>query len=116
LTPKEKIMPFVTVSTARGILDIDQNQSLLRRITDLMVEIEGQGNPDFRQSVWVKIEEQEPTHWSLGGMMPTAEMIATTFGPIAHDGRRAICGANKKSRMSLSLIRATLAVAAPSAR
>ena len=54
----------------------------------LMVEIEGQGNPEFRKSVWVKIEEGEPANWSLGGMKPTAEMIATTFGPIGHDGRR----------------------------
>ncbi len=54
-----------------------------------MVEVEGQGNPEFRGSVWVKIEEQEPSQWSLGGMMPTAEMIAGTFGPIGADGVRA---------------------------
>jgi 4-oxalocrotonate tautomerase len=81
-------MPYITVSTVRGILDIGQKQALLERITDLMVEIEGQGNPEFRKSVWVKIEEGEPANWSLGGMKPTAEMIATTFGPIGHDGRR----------------------------
>jgi 4-oxalocrotonate tautomerase len=85
---KEKTMPFVTVSTARGILDIDQKQALLQRITDLMVEIEGQGNPDFRQSVWVKIEEQEPAHWSLGGVIPNADAVAKTFGAIGGDGRR----------------------------
>ena len=81
-------MPYITVSTVRGILDIGQKQALLERITDLMVEIEGQSNPEFRKSVWVKIEEGEPANWSLGGMMPTAEVIATTFGPIGHDGRR----------------------------
>jgi Tautomerase enzyme len=44
-------MPYITVSTVRGILDIGQKQALLERITDLMVEIEGQGNPEFRKSV-----------------------------------------------------------------
>jgi hypothetical protein len=34
-------MPYITVSTVRGILDIGQKQALLERITDLMVEIEG---------------------------------------------------------------------------
>jgi 4-oxalocrotonate tautomerase len=81
-------MPYVTVSTVRGILDTGQKQALLERITDLMVEIEGQGNPEFRRNVWVKIDEQEPAHWSLGGTMPTAEVIAKTFGSIGHDGRR----------------------------
>jgi 4-oxalocrotonate tautomerase len=81
-------MPYVTVSTARGILDIGQKQALLERITDLMVEIEGQGNPEFRRTVWVKIEEQEPAHWSLGGLTLTPEGIAKTFGPIGGDGRR----------------------------
>ena len=81
-------MPYVSISTAKGIMDAEQKQTLLRKITDLMVEIEGQGNPEFRKSVWVKIEEGEPANWSLGGMKPTAEMIATTFGPIGHDGRR----------------------------
>jgi 4-oxalocrotonate tautomerase len=82
-------MPYVTISTVRGILDTAQKQALLTRVTDLMVEVEGQGNPDFRRNVWVKIEEGEPASWSLGGMIPTAEMIAGTFGAIGEGGKRA---------------------------
>lgn len=81
-------MPFIAISTVRGVLDTAQKQTLLERITDLMVEIEGQGNPDFRRNVWVKIEEQEPSHWVAGGMIPTSEMITKVFGPIGEDGRR----------------------------
>jgi 4-oxalocrotonate tautomerase len=81
-------MPYVTISTVRGILDRAQKQALLERVTDLMVEVEGQGNPDFRRNVWVKIEEQEPASWSLGGMILTPEMIVSTFGPIGEGGRR----------------------------
>ena len=81
-------MPFVTITTVRGILDASQRKALLERVTDLMVEVEGQGNPEFRRNVWVKIEEQEPSQWSLGGMQPTPEMIAGTFGAIGEDGVR----------------------------
>ena len=82
-------MPYVTITTVRGILDASQRKALLERVTDLMVEVEGQGNPEFRRNVWVKIEEQEPSQWSLGGMQPTSEMIAGTFGAIGTDGVRA---------------------------
>ena len=80
-------MPYVTISTVRGILDVAQKKTLLERVTDLMVEVEGQGNPEFRRNVWGRIEEQSP-HWSLGGMQPTSEIIASTFGPIGTDGLR----------------------------
>ncbi|QOG17647.1 MULTISPECIES: tautomerase family protein [Bradyrhizobium] len=81
-------MPYITISTVRGILDAAQKKALLERITDLMVEVEGQGSPDFRRNVWVRIEEQEPAHWSLGGMPLTSEIIAGTFGAIGADGVR----------------------------
>ena len=81
-------MPYVTISTVRGILDAGQKKTLLERVTDLLVEVEGQGNPDFRRNVWVRIEEQEPSHWSLGGMQPTPEIIAGMFGAIGADGVR----------------------------
>jgi 4-oxalocrotonate tautomerase len=81
-------MPYVTISTVRGILDAGPKKTLLERVTDLLVEVEGQGNPDFRHNVWVRIEEQEPAHWSLGGMQPTPEIIAGMFGTIGADGVR----------------------------
>lgn len=40
-------MPFVNVQTIKGILDGQLKSELLTRITDLMVEIKGRGNPDF---------------------------------------------------------------------
>ena len=81
-------MPYVTISTVRGIFDVAQKKALLERVTDLMVEVEGQGDPDFRRNVWVKIEEGEPASWSVGGMMPTPDMIAGTFGALDAAGRR----------------------------
>ncbi|MBB4359803.1 4-oxalocrotonate tautomerase [Bradyrhizobium sp. CIR18] len=62
--------------------------ALIGCVTDLLVEVEGQGSPDFRRNVWVGIDEQESSHWSLGGLQPTAEIIASTFGAIGTDGVR----------------------------
>ncbi|EMN1411149.1 tautomerase family protein [Enterobacter chuandaensis] len=72
-------MPFVNVQTIKGIMNAEQKRELLRRMTDLMVEIEGKGDPAFRNSVWIRIDEHEPEQWSLGGLQPTAEMIAKKF-------------------------------------
>ena len=41
-------MPFVNVQTIKGIMTAEQKSELLRRMTDLLVEIEGQGDPQFR--------------------------------------------------------------------
>ena len=73
-------MPFVNVQTIKGIMTAEQKSELLRRMTDLLVEIEGQGDPQFRQSVWIRIDEHDPEQWSLGGVQPTAAMIAAKFG------------------------------------
>lgn len=72
-------MPFVNVQTIKGIMNSEQKKELLRRMTDLIVEIEGNGYPEFRRSVWIRIDEHEPEQWSLGGIKPTSEMIAAKF-------------------------------------
>ena len=56
-------MPFVNVQTIKGIMNPEQKEELLRRMTDLIVEIEGKGDPEFRRSVWVRIDEHEPEQW-----------------------------------------------------
>ena len=56
-------MPFVNVQTIKGIMTAEQKSELLRRMTDLLVEIEGQGDPQFRQSVWIRIDEHDPEQW-----------------------------------------------------
>ncbi|EKS6735778.1 tautomerase family protein [Enterobacter asburiae] len=72
-------MPFVNVQTIKGIMDSEQKKELLRRMTDLIVEIEGKGDPEFRRSVWIRIDEYEPDQWSLGGIQPNSEMITAKF-------------------------------------
>ena len=47
-------MPFVNVQTIKGIMNSEKKKELLRRMTDLIVEIEGNGDPEFRRSVWIR--------------------------------------------------------------
>jgi 4-oxalocrotonate tautomerase len=69
-------MPFVNVHTVKGMLTDAQKRELEDRITDLMVEVEGRGDPAFRRLVWVKIDEAEPAGWSMGGTHVTPELVA----------------------------------------
>jgi 4-oxalocrotonate tautomerase len=73
-------MPFINVQTIKGIMTEAEKTTLLDKITDLVVEIEGKGNPQFRSDVWVRIDEHEPESWSLGGRKPTRAYIESVFG------------------------------------
>lgn len=68
-------MPFVNVRTAKGLLSPARKRELQTRITDLLVELEGNGDPAFRPYVSVLIEEQDPENWAMGGTHVTAELI-----------------------------------------
>ncbi len=69
-------MPFLKLSTVKGLLNDDQKKYLMDKFTELLVETEGGGNPEFRKYVWIQIEEEEPKHWQLGQLRPTTEFIA----------------------------------------
>jgi len=69
-------MPFLNLRTVKGLLNDDQKRYLMDKFTDLLIETEGGGNPDFRKMVWIQIEEEEPRHWQIGELRPTPESIA----------------------------------------
>ena len=69
-------MPYLQLQTVKGLLSPEQKRYLIEKFSELLVDVEGGGNPDFRKMVWIKIEEQEPEHWALGEHRPTAEFIA----------------------------------------
>jgi phenylpyruvate tautomerase PptA (4-oxalocrotonate tautomerase family) len=49
-------MPIVTIKTAEGLLTKEKKQTLHKRITDLLVEIEGDSKPEFAGFVIVNIK------------------------------------------------------------
>lgn len=69
-------MPFVNVRTAKGLLTEAAKRELHRRITDVVVEVEGGGNPGFAAFVSVLIEECDASAWSVQGEPLTPEAVA----------------------------------------
>lgn len=69
-------MPFVTVKAVKGVLNEIQKQEILEGISELITRVASDiDKQEFKESVWVVIEEQEPGNWYLGGKHPTAEML-----------------------------------------
>ena len=67
-------MPFVTVKAVKGVFNEIQRQEILDGITDLIARVAGGSDDDFKEAVWVVIEEQEPSHWCFGGKSPNPEL------------------------------------------
>lgn len=74
-------MPFVQVRTLKGALDNEQKRELQRRLTDVMVEIEGNGNEAFRPFVWILISEEDPENWSIAGQAASLEALRAISRP-----------------------------------
>ena len=68
-------MPFVNIRTTRGLLNDQQKKLLHEELTELMVRIEGNGDPNFRKFVLVLIEEADATSWSVAGEQLTEESV-----------------------------------------
>jgi 4-oxalocrotonate tautomerase len=65
-------MPLVNVKLIEGVFDSAQKREMVERLTDAMVEIEGE---NMRQVTWVVIEEVGSGDWGLGGQALTTEAV-----------------------------------------
>ena len=61
-------MPLVQIKGVGGYLSLDQKQELIRKVTDAVVSVEGEG---LRQVTWVTIEDVAPGEWGVGGQPVT---------------------------------------------
>ncbi len=57
-------MPFINVKVIEGVFDTTQKQRIIRKLTDAMVEVEGE---NMRPVTWVRISEFEGGDWAIGG-------------------------------------------------
>ena len=57
-------MPFVHVKSIEGVFNTDQKQEIITRLTEAMVDIEGEA---LRPFTWVLIEELKSGDVGLGG-------------------------------------------------
>ena len=65
-------MPFVNVKLIKGVFDDSQKQEMLTRITETMVDIEGEA---MRPVTWVLVEELNSGEWGVGGKGLTTQDV-----------------------------------------
>ncbi len=63
-------MPLVQIRGIEGYLTLEQKQDLIRKVTDAVVSVEGEG---LRPVTWVTIEDVKPGEWGVGGQAMTAD-------------------------------------------
>ena len=57
-------MPLVQVKLIEGVFNHDQKQEMVTRLTETMVDIEGEA---MRPVTWVILEEVASGEWGIGG-------------------------------------------------
>jgi len=60
-------MPLVTIKTIEGVFTDEQKQSMIKKVTEAMVEVEGEA---MRDLTWVILEEVKAGSWAIGGAVP----------------------------------------------
>ena len=65
-------MPFVNVKVIEGVFSAAQKQDIVRKVTDAMVEVEGE---NMRPVTWVVVEEVKSGEWGIGGQALTTEAV-----------------------------------------
>ena len=68
-------MPLVIVRVYKDSLTDEQKAEIQSGITDVMTAVEGHGKEEFRQKVWVVIEEIQDKNWSLGGVTGSLDRL-----------------------------------------
>ena len=67
-------MPLVDIQLIKGVFDEDQKRTMIEKVTDTMVEIEGEA---MRGVTWVRIQEIASGEWGIGGRaLTTADVKA----------------------------------------
>ena len=67
-------MPIVDIHLIEGVFDKDQKREMIRKVTDAMVDIEGE---TMRGVTWVRLYEVASGEWGMGGKgITTADVKA----------------------------------------
>ncbi len=65
-------MPLVNVKLIEGVFDDHQKKAIIEKLTDAMVEVEGE---NMRPVTWVVVEEVKSGDWGIGGQALTTEAV-----------------------------------------
>jgi 4-oxalocrotonate tautomerase len=67
-------MPLINVKVIEGVFSAEQKSQIIRKLTDAMVEIEGEA---MRPVTWTLIEEVRSGEWGIAGKpLSTADVQA----------------------------------------
>jgi 4-oxalocrotonate tautomerase len=70
-------MPLVDIQLIEGVFDRNQKQEMIRKVTDAMVEVEGEA---MRGVTWVRVQEIASGEWGIGGKALTVADIRAMAG------------------------------------
>lgn len=65
-------MPIVNVRLIEGVFDSDQKREMIEKLTETMVEIEGE---NMRGVTFVVLDEVKSGDWGIGGRPLTTEAV-----------------------------------------
>jgi len=65
-------MPLVTIDLIKDVFTPRQKQTMIEKVTDAMLEVEGES---MRSVTWVKINEVEQGDWAIGGQTLNAAAV-----------------------------------------
>jgi 4-oxalocrotonate tautomerase len=65
-------MPLVQVKLIEGVFSPAQKQEIITRLTETMVDIEGEA---MRPVTWVTVEEVNSGEWGIGGKPLTTQDV-----------------------------------------
>jgi 4-oxalocrotonate tautomerase len=69
---QEKRMVLIQVKVIAGVFTSQQKREIVERLTDAMVEIEGENT---RRVTWCMVEEIASGDWGIGGQSLTADDV-----------------------------------------
>jgi 4-oxalocrotonate tautomerase len=73
-------MPLINVRLIEGVFDDDEKAQMIEKLTDTMVDIEGE---NMRGVTWVVIDEVKSGDWGLGGQALTTDAVRSLKAGVA---------------------------------
>jgi 4-oxalocrotonate tautomerase len=73
-------VPLINVRLIEGVFTEDEKQEMVEKLTDTMVEIEGE---NMRGVTWVVIDEVKSGDWGLGGQPLTTDAVRSLKAGVA---------------------------------
>jgi 4-oxalocrotonate tautomerase len=65
-------MPLINVKVIEGVFDASQKQEIVKRLTEAMVDVEGE---NMRPVTWCVLEEVGSGNWGIAGNPLTTEDV-----------------------------------------